>query len=81
MTYYIQAYDDKNQQILGNLDGQAMIEAKDLTRTQRYKELPWVKTLNGRVYYYLIEQLDKGKYLEGTIIEKVYSETYQPQHT
>lgn len=39
MKYYVEAFDEDDRQILGNLDGQTVIHAKDYRRTQHYKAL------------------------------------------
>jgi hypothetical protein len=36
---YIEAYDKDNKQILGNLDGQTVIYAKNYKQTSQYKDL------------------------------------------
>lgn len=54
MKYYVEAYDANDNQLLGNLDGQGVIVAKDFRRTKHYKSLSTFKTLNNRVAYYLI---------------------------
>lgn len=60
----IEAYDAKGQQILGNLDGQALLRGyKDFRRSNAYKRvkvLPKEKlSLNGRVVEYHIVCGDK----------------------
>jgi ribosomal protein L31 len=39
MKYYIECFDLKGQQILGNLDGQAVIRANSYKRTDSYKRI------------------------------------------
>jgi len=56
MRYYVEAYDVDDRQILGNLDGQRSWEGRDYLRTQWYKQLPYTKTLNNRVYMYRIKR-------------------------
>jgi len=36
---YVEAYDEHDRQILGNLDGQTVIHAKEYRRTKHYKAL------------------------------------------
>lgn len=36
---YVEAYDEHDRQILGNLDGQTVIQAKNYRRTKHYKAL------------------------------------------
>ena len=56
MRYYINAYDPRGQQVLGNLDGQASINAKQPTRCRAWRRLaatPCKKlSLNGCVVRY-----------------------------
>jgi len=52
MKVYVEAYDSNNKQILGNLDGQGVIHAKQFRRTLHFKSLPTFSTLNNRVKYY-----------------------------
>ena len=54
MKHYIEAYDLNNKQILGNLDGQGVIRAKQYRRTLAYKALSTLRTLNNRVHHYII---------------------------
>ena len=54
MKHYIEAYTRKNEQILGNLDGQGVLRAKKYRRTSAYKGLSTFRTLNNRVAYYCI---------------------------
>lgn len=39
MRHYVEAYDADNMQILGNLDGQTVLHARDYRRTARYKAM------------------------------------------
>lgn len=39
MKFYVEAYDENDQQILGNLDGQTVLRAKNYQRTAHYKAL------------------------------------------
>lgn len=59
MKYYVEAYDKNDKQVLGNLDGQGVIVAKDFRRTSLYKSLSTFKTLNNRVAYYKIKLGEK----------------------
>lgn len=52
MKVYIEAYDANNKQILGNLDGQGVINAKQFRRTMHFKSLSTFSTLNNKVKYY-----------------------------
>ena len=62
MKIYVEAYDKNDNQILGNLDGQTVIRARNYKRTNDYKrlrDLPAEKlSLNGRVkqYRFITEQ-------------------------
>jgi hypothetical protein len=52
MKYYVEAYDANNYQILGNLDGQAVLRVRNYKRTKHYKNLRTLRT--HRVTYYKI---------------------------
>ncbi len=52
MKYYVEAYDANNYQILGNLDGQAVLRVRNYKRTKHYKSLRTLRT--HRVTYYKI---------------------------
>jgi hypothetical protein len=56
MKYYVEAYRSDGSQVLGNLDGQAVIRARDYKRTNIYKRLksePKSKlSLGGKVVRY-----------------------------
>ena len=69
-TFYVEAYDGWNNQILGNLDGQGVLYAKNYRRTNHYKALPNFPTLNGCVKYYHIVSA------AGELVEVVQSNTY-----
>jgi len=71
MRYYVEAYDKNDRQILGNLDGQAALNVKNYRRTKRYRHLPYLQTLNGRVKYYRI--VDE----QGRELETVMSDTHR----
>ena len=70
MKYYVEAYDISDKQILGNLDGQGVIRARDFRRTKHFKMLEAYPTLNNRVYLYRI--VDEG----GTVHETVLNMTH-----
>jgi hypothetical protein len=44
MKYYVEAYDANNYQILGNLDGQAVLRVRNYKRTKHYKNLRTLRT-------------------------------------
>jgi len=56
MKVYVEAYDKDDNQILGNLDGQSVINVIDFKRTNIYKRLRDTPatdlSLNGRVVLY-----------------------------
>lgn len=70
MRVYIEAYDGWNNQVLGNLDGQAAINVKNYRRTKHYKALPTFRALNNYIKYYHIVTA------EGQLLESVRNETY-----
>ena len=69
-NFYVEAYDKNGREILGTLDGQGAYPAINYKRRQWYKALPYFRTLNNKVKYYLIKDLD------GSEIEKVLNQRY-----
>lgn len=73
---YIEVYDAQGQQILGNLDGQAVIRTANYRRTVVYKRLATIignsNWMNGRVQSARIVRPD------GRIIEVVNANTLAP---
>jgi len=73
MKYYVEAFDHNCKEILGNLDGQGVINAKQYRRTNFYKSLHTRKTLNNRVYkYHIVTESDRT-------VEIVYNENFIPK--
>ena len=68
--YYVEAYDEHGQQILGNLDGQGVYRCNQYKRCNWYKNLSSLKTLNNRVAYYEIVDEYARK------VERVYNTTH-----
>lgn len=60
---YIEAYDGCDKQILGNMDGQGVLRAKNYKRTHHYKALSTLKTYHNTVKYYKLVT-PSGKLLE-----------------
>ena len=56
MKYYVEAYDSNDHQVLGNLDGQAVLRVRNYKRTKHYKNLRTLRT--HRVAYYKIVAVD-----------------------
>src|SRR5690606_20481075 len=68
--YYVEAYDHEGKQILGNLDGQGVIKAKNYRRTQHYKKLYQGKVgSSSRVHCWKI--VDEN----GNVLEVIYKPT------
>lgn len=63
MKVYIEAYDGSGRQMLGNLDGQGVINARQYKRTDRYKALSTFRTLHNRGAYYILRD-ESGTWLE-----------------
>ena len=63
MTYYVEAFDDRDMPILGNCDGQAMLRVRNYKRTKHYNWLRENKGRNPRVAYYRIVA-EGGRILE-----------------
>ena len=76
-TYYVEAYDGWNNQILGNLDGQTVLYAKKYQRTKHYKALPNRPTLNGCVKYYHIVSAANNELVK-TVLSNTYSSPSAP---
>lgn len=73
MKVYIHAFDPKGKIILGNLEGQGIIEAKVYRRTNAYKALSTYKTLNNKVAHYEIQNR------WGNTLETVKNTTHRSQ--
>ena len=54
MTYYIEAYDADHKEILGNLDGQAVLRVKDFKRASLYKRVERGLIRAPRVQYWKV---------------------------
>lgn len=67
---YVEAYDENDRQILGNLDGQTVIRAKDYRRTQHYKALV-NGTISARDQVFSWRIVDE----KGQVLEVVYRST------
>jgi hypothetical protein len=63
MKVYVEAFYPDGSQILGNLDGQAVIRAKNYRRTQAYKRLRSILYNSTRVASFRIVAED-GRVLE-----------------
>lgn len=76
MEWYISAHRTDGTEILGNLDFQGRINARDYKRTNRYKALvKWAEQINSghnpaRVYYWTIRAGYNGR-----PVQYVYTET------
>lgn len=63
MKHYVEAYQADGSQILGNLDGQAVLHAKDPRRTKHFKRLEsgQDRPTHSRVYRWRVEPANGGK--------------------
>jgi len=80
MKYHVAAYDQHGLQVLGNLDGQGIFEAKQFNRCNWFKRLNKFKTLNNRIEQYKIFKLDCGPYGEGTLVTTVFNNTFKERN-
>jgi|GEM_PF-4256148 len=70
MKVYVEAYYSDNTPMLGNLDGQGVIHAKNYKRTKHYKGLSARNTLNNKVAFYHIVSPS------GAILETITNRTH-----
>ena len=62
MKVYVEAYNAQGRQILGNMDGQGVIRAKNYRRTEHYRMLRSgaMPRLDGKVHHYrIVDELDR----------------------
>lgn len=72
MTHYVEAYDENNEQILGNLDGQTVLRAKNYRRTAHYKALVsgTLKASKRVAYWRIVDEL-------GNPVELVFNRAHR----
>ena len=77
MRYIIEAYDENDRQVLGNLDGQVILtKVRNYRLTKHYKSLRTRRTLYNRVKYYNILKVLPDSSTK--LVEVVQNETHRP---